>query len=151
MAVAAALLITSAPAPAQIKMDANSLQRDQADIQKMQDSWTAAVLRGDSAALQQILGSDFTFVTPEGEMLSKGETVAYFTKDLKIDSLSVQVDRTRIYIGSAVVTSQASLKGTYKDKEINGDYRVVDVFEPERTGWKAVYRQVTKVKSEKDK
>ncbi len=146
VALAAALFITSASAQHQTTF--SSFGNDRNAVQQLEEQWNAATLRGDVGAMQRILGEDYTLVTPEGEALPKAQAVALF-KDMQFDSLSTTQVKTKVYVGSAVVTGMATLKGKYKNTDISGDYLFVHIFEPGKDGWKAVYEQLTKVKPAK--
>jgi hypothetical protein len=68
---------------------------------------------------------------------------------LKFDSFATSDIRSRIFQGGAVLTGRLSAKGKYKDQDLTGDYRFIDVFEFRNGGWKAVYTQLSKLKPEK--
>ncbi len=149
VALAGAFFITSASA--QHKSNYSTYGPDQDAVQALEDQWMQATLKSDAGPLERILRDDYTVVSPDGETLTKGQEIAITSSDLKLESLTVQGSKVKIYIGSAVASGTMSLKGECKGKDVSGDYRYIDVYEPGKDGWKAVYRQLTKVKAEKPK
>ena len=57
----------------------------------------------------------------------------------------------KVYIGGVIVTGKSAVKGKFKDQDISGDYRFVDIYERKPAGWQVVYSQLTKVETEQDK
>ena len=147
--LAAAFLTTSTVA--QQKMNYSSFGADEKQVQKFEDQWwNNAIQQGQTGVLQDILADDYTVIGPDGKAMTKAQEIALLQSgDLKIDSLSRQDVKVRVYVGAAVVTGRLSLKGTYKDTDLNGDYWYIDLFEYRKDGLKAAWRQFTKVAEEK--
>jgi len=127
--------------------------RDEEDVLQLESQWTRALQSADTATLERILAPDYTMIDPAGKAVSKAQEIAmYSSGDLKFDSLQTSEQKVRIYQGVAVVTGKAAVNVKHKGEDISGDYYFIDVFEAKRTGgWHAVFSQLTKVETEKDK
>lgn len=127
-------------------------ERDEKDVLQLEAQWTKAIQSKDTAALERLLASDYTMVDASGKTLTKGQEIAnYRNGALKLDSFATSGQKVIIYIGGAVVTGTATIKGKHGKEDISGEYRFVDVLERRKSGWEAVYSQLTKVETEKDK
>jgi ketosteroid isomerase-like protein len=127
-------------------------ERDEKDILQLEGQWIKALQSGDAAALDSILASEYTMVDASGKTFSKAQEIAmYKGGEIKIDSISTSGQKVIIYIGGAVVTGTANIKGKHKMEDISGQYRFVDVLERRKSGWQAVYSQLTKVETAKPK
>jgi ketosteroid isomerase-like protein len=126
--------------------------KDEKDVLQASDQWTKAIQAGDTATLERVLADDYRMVDPAGKSLSKAQEIAlYQSGEVKFESFSTSDQKVKIYIGGAVVTGKASVKGKHKDEDISGDYVFVDIYERRKTGWQPVYSQLTKVETEADK
>jgi ketosteroid isomerase-like protein len=127
-------------------------ERDEKDILQLEAQWTRAIQSGDTATLESLLASDYVMVDPGGKTVSKAQEIAkYRSGELKFSSFATSGQKVIIYIGGAVVTGTARVKGKQGKEDISGDYRFVDVLERRKEGWQAVYSQLTKVETEKEK
>lgn len=126
--------------------------KDDKDVRKTEKQWVEATLRSDVAALERILPDDFTMVGPDGEVSGKAQEIAnHRSGDLKFESLTTDGIKVVVYIGGAVVTGRAVVKGKFKDQDISGEYRFTDVFESRKNVWYPIISQLTKVVKEEDK
>jgi hypothetical protein len=127
-------------------------ERDQKDILDLESQWTQAIKSGDTAVLDRLLAPEYTMVDASGKTLNKAQEIATYQRgDVKFDSISTSGQTVAIYIGGATVTGTASIKGKHKKEDISGEYRFIDILERRKSGWQAVYSQITKVESDKDK
>jgi hypothetical protein len=126
--------------------------RDQKDILELEGQWTQALKSGDIATLDRLLAPEYTMVDASGKTSSKAQEIAmYQTGDFRFDSISTGDQKVTIYIGGATVTGTASIKGKHKKEDISGEYRFIDILERRKSGWQAVYSQITKVETDKNK
>jgi len=118
----------------------------------VEDQWTQALKTGDTASLERLLADDYMFVDPSGQTLSKAQEIARFKSgEVRFDSFTRGDAKVTVYIGGAIVTGRATVKGKRKKEDISGDYRFVDVVERRKGAWQPVYSQVTRVETEQDK
>ena len=104
----------------------------------------------DAAAIDKILGPDYTMVDSVGVSASRSEVLEQLRSGiLKFDAFTTSEIKPRIFQGGGVLTGRLATKGKYKDKDISGDYRFIDVFEFKNGAWKAVYTQLSEIKPQK--
>src|SRR5213594_4371762 len=92
-------------------------QKDEKDVLQIEDQWAAALQNGDTATLERLLASNYTFVDADGKTLSKAQEIArYKSGEVKFDSFAVSDRNVIIYIGGAIVTGKTTVKGKYKNE-----------------------------------
>ena len=149
--VCAALLTGAFLVQAAERKDAYTA-RDEGDIRQLESDWSKAIQTGDTAAMERLLAPDYVGVDPAGASMGKAQEIDMFRKgDLKIESIQAGEQKIKVYIGGVIVTGKSTIKGKFKDQDISGDYRFIDVFERKPSGWQVVYSQLTKVDDEADK
>jgi len=127
-------------------------ERDEKDVRDLEAQWTKAIQSKDAAALELVLASDYTLVDSNGKTVSRAQEIARCGNgDMKLSSFSSSVQKVTIYIGGAIVTGTATVKGKKGKEDVSGEYRFVDVLERRKEGWQAVFSQLTKVETEKKK
>jgi len=121
-------------------------ERDEQQVLKFEQEWADASLRRDTAALERIEADDYTLTDSNGTVWTKAQDISnYKDGNLQFDSLKNEDLRVRIYIGGAVVTGRSVVKGKFKETDISGEYRFIDVLESKNNRWQAVFTQLTKV------
>jgi len=126
--------------------------RDEADILQLEAEWAKALQTRDTAVMERLLAPEYVGVDPAGVAMSKAQEIAMFQRgDLKFESIATGGQKVKVYIGGVIVTGTSSVKGKFKDQDISGEYRFVDIFERKPSGWQVVYSQLTRVETEKDK
>ncbi|HZO86283.1 MAG TPA: nuclear transport factor 2 family protein [Verrucomicrobiae bacterium] len=126
--------------------------RDEADILQLEAEWAKALQTRDTAVMERLLAPEYVGVDPAGVAMSKAQEIAMFQRgDLKFESIATGGQKVKVYIGGVIVTGTSSVKGKFKDQDISGEYRFIDIFERKPSGWQVVYSQLTKVETEKDK
>lgn len=135
---------------AQYKSDTNVYARDEQELRKVEKQWAQAMEKGDAAAVDKILGTDYTMIDSVGVTATRAEVIEQLRSGtLKFDSFTTSEIKPRVFQGGAVLTGRLATKGKYKDRNISGDYRFIDVFEFKNGAWKAVYTQLSEVKPQK--
>jgi len=127
-------------------------QKDESDILQVKEQWSRAIQTGDAATLERLLANEYVFVDSNGTTLNKAQEIArYQSGEVRFSSFSTSDKNVTVFIGGAVVTGRATVKGKFKKEDISGDYRFVDVIEKRKNAWQPVFSQLTKVETEKDK
>ena len=114
-------------------------------IKGLQQEMIEAMMRGDAAALNDILADDFIGTNPLGQVNYKTHGVEEFqSPDLKVESIDTDDLRVRVYGETAVLTGQASMKARLKDQEISmGPHRFTSVYVKRGERWQLVATQAT--------
>jgi ketosteroid isomerase-like protein len=135
------LLHTYVPASGQ---NANSAPSSEQEIRTLEDERNRAILKGDSAALEQMTANDYTFITLRGELRTRSEIVKGFQSgSFKYDSRTISDLNIRVYGDTAVVTGRSTQKGSENGKDYSGDYRFTRVYAKQKGRWVTVALQAT--------
>jgi ketosteroid isomerase-like protein len=115
-------------------------------IQKLEQEWADALVKGDQAAIDRIVTKDWTLTDPEGALVTKSKADA----DLKSGTVKFESFKTddlvvRVYGDTAVAFGLETEKSSYKGKDTSGQYRFTDVFVKIDGRWQAVCTQLTRV------
>jgi ketosteroid isomerase-like protein len=121
--------------------------RDQGAIREIleleRQSKDAAVHR-DPEFSQRTLADDYVAITPLGQVITKGDTVAARKSgQLRYDSIEINDVVVRVYGNTAIVTARANVKGTDLGEEFNGAYRFTRVWVRRNGRWQAASYQAT--------
>jgi len=102
-------------------------------LRQMNDDWVKALMRADGETLDRIMADDFFFTYPlEGD--DKAQFIADVTSgDLKIEHISREQCRVRVFGSTAVLTARDSATWLYHGRELSGQYKIIKVF-AERAG-----------------
>jgi ketosteroid isomerase-like protein len=105
-----------------------------------------AVVKGDTSPSEKYLADNSTFTDPGGMVMDKARNIDDFKSgNLKIGSSKLEDMKVQVYGNTAVVTYGTTDKGTYKGKDISGNYRWTDVFVKRNGRWQIVAGQGTRV------
>lgn len=87
------------------------------ELRRASAGYDAALKAGDAAAFGRLLADDYMYTGEDGKTRNKAEDIALMTSpDLKIESVSTDDKRFRIYRSTAVETGRYTIKGTHKGK-----------------------------------
>ena len=111
-----------------------------------------ALRRGDTTALQQVWATEYTFINPRGEMLTRADRMAnQREKRTTFDSLApvLSEERIRVYGENqdpvAVHTTLLSIGGKYSGRTERGQYRATAIWVRRDGRWQQVASQLTAV------
>src|SRR5438477_1950837 len=98
-------------------------------IEKLSDEGREAALKGDVSFLESNTTDDYTAIGGMGNVMSKSDAVQMRKSgDVKYSAIDVSDKKVRVYGNTAVLTATADLKGTVKDKDVSGKYRIGQVW-----------------------
>jgi uncharacterized protein (TIGR02246 family) len=120
----------------------------QAEIKKLMDTAQAALAKNDADAMEKIYADDYMLVNLDGSVQTKAERLASLRSgEAKYESFSYSDANIRISPGGddAVAIAKLTMKGTFKGKPTDGDYRVTQVYTKTKDGWKQMSAQATKI------
>jgi ketosteroid isomerase-like protein len=119
-------------------------------IPKIEQELLDALLKSDTSAAEKYLADSAVFTDPDGAVSSK----AQFISEVKSGTLKLESSKyadMKVQAADAdmaVVTYRSTDKGTYKGKDISGEYRWIDVFAKRGGRWQIVVGQGTKIAKE---
>lgn len=109
--------------------------------------YTEALKRHDVAALDKIWADDYTFINPQGALVSKAERMANVKSGAtEFQDIASQRERLAVHGDVAVDVGRVTLKGTkYSGQEASGDYRYTNVWAKIQDRWQLVANQITRI------
>ena len=116
-------------------------------VLKLEDEAMEAVKKADAAFFEKNLSDDHITIFGNGQMATKAEVVnGYKSGQWKFDTIDLKKDRkVRVYGNTAIVTSEAEVKGHRGSTVVMGTYRRTLVFVKMKNGqWQLVTFQATK-------
>jgi ketosteroid isomerase-like protein len=113
------------------------------EIRKIERELIEAILRRDSAFLNDILADDLSVITPFGDLASKS-MMANFDEKLVNESIVTDEIKIRIYGETAIMTGRATLKSRYANQDLSGQYRLTRVYFKQEI-WRIVAYQATRI------
>ncbi len=116
-------------------------------VLKLEDEYMEAVKKDDCAFSEKNLASDFIHIFGNGQMATKAELVnACKSGQMKYDTIDVKKDRkVRVYGNTAILTSEAYVKGHHGSTHVDATFRRTLVFVKMKNGqWQLVTFQATK-------
>jgi len=115
-------------------------------IEKLSDEGREAALKGDVSFLETNTTDDYVAIGGMGNVLAKSDAIQMRKSgDVKYSAIDVSDKKVRVYGNTAVLTGTADIKGTVKDKDISGKYRIGQVWVKQGGKWKVAHMQSTKV------
>jgi ketosteroid isomerase-like protein len=107
-------------------------------LREMNDEWVKALVRRDEATLERLMSEDFFFTYP-----LEGDDRAQFISDVTSGDLIVEhITRhqlgVRVFGSTAVLTSRDSAKWIYRGREIEGQYKVIQIYSERDNQWQLV-------------
>jgi ketosteroid isomerase-like protein len=111
-------------------------------LRQMNDDWVKAVVRRDEETLERVMAEDFVFTYPlEGD--DRAQFISdVMSGDLIIEHLTRHQVNVRIFGNTAVLTARDSAKWSYKGRELEGQYKVLQVYSERNNRWQLVAVQV---------
>ena len=115
-------------------------------LMKMEQEIADGIIKGDTSAWDRYSDANSVFTDPGGMMMNKAQSMAMFKSgDLKLESIKMDNMKVQMFGKTAIVTYTSMDKGTYKGKDISGEYRWTDVFVKMGGKWKLVAGQGTPI------
>lgn len=118
------------------------------EIDQLEDQWRAAVLQGDTRAMNSLLADDYMAITAYGTVQTRDEALANLRSGRwHITSLELSDRKVRFYGRTALVTSLAEIEGTTPEGPVSGSYRYTRVYVRDPQGaWKIVSFEASRIR-----
>lgn len=120
----------------------------EADIKKVMDNIVAALSKNDADAMDKIYADNYQIVNVDGSVQNKAERLAALRSgEVKYSAFAYSEPNIRVSSdgNNAVVIGKLSMKGTFKGKAMDGDYRNTLVFLKTNAGWKLMSASSNKI------
>ncbi|MGH9604621.1 MAG: nuclear transport factor 2 family protein [Terracidiphilus sp.] len=130
------------------KMPKDQRHESRRTIDQLEQDWRDAVLNRNAKEMNMLLADDYTAITPNGTLQTKGETVNNLLSGrARFTTLEVSDRRVRFYGKTAVVTSRADVQGTTPEGRLSGSYRYTRVYVQDSRGeWKIVSFEASRIR-----
>jgi hypothetical protein len=118
-----------------------------ATIKKIEQELSDTIVKSDTSAFEKYLASDYLGIGPDGVTQNKTELLADIKSgSLKLESSNLSDMKVQVAEADmAVVVYRSDDKGTYKGKDITGQYRWLDVFVKRDGKWQIAIDQGTPI------
>jgi len=118
------------------------------EIDQLEDTWRAAVLKGNTTVMQGLLADDYMAITANGTLQTKEQALESLRSGhVHFTTLDISDRKVRFYGTTALVTSVADVQGATGEGELSGSYRYTRVYVRDATGaWKIVSFEVSKIR-----
>jgi ketosteroid isomerase-like protein len=119
---------------------------DRAILKRLSDSWDAAIVRKDQAAVAGNMAEDFRQIDGYGNLETKKSFVAgIIDAKLTINPYTVEEFEVRLYGDTALLSGRTHMTGTYDGKPFESNYRYIDIYVRRDGQWKIVSVQITRL------
>ena len=117
------------------------------EIDQLEETWREALLKSNTAAMQNLLADDYLAITASGTLQTKDQTLASLRSGrMHLTTLEISDRKVRFYGTTALVTSLAAVQGTTEDGELSGSYRYTRVYVRNAQGaWKIVSFEASRI------
>jgi hypothetical protein len=116
-------------------------------VKKIEQELNDSILKSDTTAFEKYLTSDYLGIGPDGVTQNKSELLSDIKSGtLKLESSTYSDMKVQVAgADMAVVVYRSDDKGTYKGKDITGQYRWLDVFVKRDGKWQIAIDQGTPI------
>ena len=107
-----------------------------------------ALTKRDLATLDKIWASEYTFINPQGELVTKVQRMANLKSGAtQFKSINPQREKLQVKGNLAIDIGHVTLEGTkYGGQESSGDYRYMNVWIKKEGQWQLLANQITMIK-----
>lgn len=118
------------------------------EIEKLEDLWRDAIIHANVQVLEGLLADDYMGISANGTLQSKDQTLDNLREGkVHFQSIAISDRKVRFYGKTAVVTSQAEVKGNAGDGDLSGGFRYTRVYVRDLRGaWKVVSFEASRIR-----
>jgi ketosteroid isomerase-like protein len=126
----------------------NSTKSADPALEKRWQEYADALTKRDFATLDKIWAPDYTFVNPQGQLVTKAERMANLKSGAtEFKAINPQRERLAVHGNMAVDIGRVTLEGTkYAGQESSGEYRYMNVWRKISGQWQMLANQITLIK-----
>jgi len=140
--------LTLLPAPAPAAEPTAAAASAEGEVRQAIRDYDEALRRADAAAVEKFWATEYTFVNPRGERLTRADRVANLrTGRTALDSLAhaPQDERIQVYGDIALYSTLLTLSGRYSGEAEQGQFRALAVWVRRDGRWQQLATQMTPV------
>ncbi|MCU1285610.1 MAG: hypothetical protein JWO13_1960 [Acidobacteriales bacterium] len=106
-----------------------------------------ALTKKDTQALDKIWAPDYTFINPQGELVTKVQRMENIKSGAtEFQAIRPQREQLKVHGNIAVDIGRVTLESTkYGGKESSGEYRYMNVWTKTSAGWQLQANQITRI------
>lgn len=122
----------------------------EAEVRRLMADAAVALAKNDADAMDKIYADNYMLVNLDGSVQTRAERLASLRSgDAKYSAFSYSDASVRISPGGddAVVIAKLTMKGVFRGKPTDGDFRVTQVYARTKDGWKQISAQATKIEA----
>jgi ketosteroid isomerase-like protein len=139
--------VGSVAPPAEASAARNGVSPQQQDVIDALKAYETAIVASDTVALKRIWSEDYTFINPQGGLVTRAERLANLASGATnvVEGVNQREIVVRVYGDNAVVTQLFTLRGLFSgvvtDREVRGSFTWI-----KRAGrWQLVFNEITPV------
>ena len=121
-------------------------------IERLEEAWRNAVLKGNITAMDALLADDYIAITPTGILQSKEQALANLRSgSMHFKSIDLTDRKIRVYGTTALVTSRAEVSTAGPEGNVSGSYRYTRVYVKDARGvWRIVSFEASRIREPGD-
>ena len=117
------------------------------ELMQLEQKLADALIKGDIAFFGSHLAENVALTDPAGMVTTKAQLEADVKSGaLKLESVKIDDMKVQVHGDMAIVTYKTTDKGKYKEQDISGEYRWIDVFMKKDGKWVLVAGQGTPIR-----
>lgn len=107
-----------------------------------------ALTKRDLATLDTIWAPEYTFINPQGELVTKAQRMANLKSGAtEFKAINPQREKLQVQGDMAIDVGRVTLQGTkYGGQESSGEYRYMNVWMKKRGQWQLLANQITLIR-----
>jgi ketosteroid isomerase-like protein len=129
--------------------EAQTLNAAEQEVLKVENDWNQALVKRDTASLQQFYADEYLYTDPDGLVWDKAKDLANLTSGsaARLSAYKLDDTRVRMYGDVAVVTGRNTIKGVFERvySDVSGAYRFTDVFVKRNGRWQCIASQASRI------
>ena len=113
-------------------------------LAKQSREYAEALTKHDVRALGKLWTTDYTFINPRGELLTKAQRLANIESGVtEFETMSPQQERLLVHGDFAVEVGRLVVQGEYSGRQSSGEYRYTCAWIKIRGSWQMLANQIT--------
>lgn len=115
-------------------------------VLKMEQDWATALMKVDTAALNQIYSDDLVYTHSSGQTDDKAKYVANIKNGVaKYEEVKFETQSVKVYGNTAIAYSTAKLRVLTNNQTLNNHLKLIHVYVKQGKDWKMVAHQSTRL------